>query len=41
LTELRRTTPGGPAAFEVFAAVAEFERNVIRERSRPNALSRP
>ncbi len=41
LTELRTTTPGGPAAFHVFAAMAEFERNVIRERTRPNALSRP
>ena len=41
LTELRTTTPGGPAAFHVFAAMAELERNVIRERTRPNALSRP
>ncbi len=41
LTELHTTTPGGPAAVLVFAAMAEFERNLIGERARPNALSRP
>lgn len=41
MTELHTTTPGGPAAVHVFAAMTEFERNLIRERTRPNALSRP
>jgi DNA invertase Pin-like site-specific DNA recombinase len=28
------TTPGGKLVFHIFAALAEFERNVIRERTR-------
>jgi len=32
---LDTTTPGGKLAFHVFASIAEFERNIIRERTMP------
>jgi DNA invertase Pin-like site-specific DNA recombinase len=39
--EQMRPLPAFRLRSHVFAAMAEVERNVIWERTRPNALSRP
>jgi DNA invertase Pin-like site-specific DNA recombinase len=35
------TTPGGKLVFHVFAALAEFERDLIRERTRAGLAAGP